>query len=197
MENEAFLKKYFEVSRKTVNLLADDQTLVDLVSRIADDCVTSINAGGKLLFAGNGGSAADSQHMAGEYVSRFLIERPGLPAIALTTDTSILTAIGNDYGYGELFARQVQALGKPGDVLFVYSTSGNSENCLKGIGVARSMKIKIIGMTGAKGGAMDSLCDHLVRIPSDSTPHIQEGHLIIGHAVCASVERLIFGDASS
>lgn len=197
MKNETFLKKYFEGSRKTVNLLADDQTFVDLVSKLANDCVTSINAGGKLLFVGNGGSAADSQHMAGEYVSRFLIDRPSLAAIALTTDTSILTAIGNDYGFEELFARQIQALGRPGDILFVYSTSGNSANCLKGIGMARSMNIKIVGMTGMKGGAMDSLCDHLVRIPSDSTPHIQEGHLIIGHAICAMVEHLIFGETAS
>ena len=193
MENKLFLSEYFDGSRKTVNLLTNDQAYIELVSAISEDCVTSINAGGKLLFAGNGGSAADSQHMAGEYVSRFLIERPGLPAIALTTDTSILTAIGNDYGYVELFARQIQALGNPGDILFLYSTSGNSENCLKGLDMARSKNIKIVGMTGMKGGAMDSQCDHIVRVPSDSTPHIQEGHLIIGHAICAMIEHIIFG----
>jgi len=193
MESSAFLSKYFDASRETVNLLTGDRTFIDLVGNIAEDCVTSINAGGKLLFAGNGGSAADSQHMAGEYVSRFLIERPALAAVALTTDTSILTAIGNDYGFDELFARQIQALGNPGDILFVYSTSGNSGNCLKGIDMARSKNIKVVGMTGMKGGAMDGQCDHLVLVPSDSTPHIQEGHLIIGHAICAMVEHMIFG----
>ena len=197
MESKSFLNGYFDGSRKTVNLLTGDQAHIDLVKKISEDCVASINAGGKLLFAGNGGSAADSQHMAGEYVSRFLVERPGLPAIALTTDTSILTAIGNDYGFEELFARQIQALGQPGDILFVYSTSGNSGNCLKGIGMARSMDIKIVGMTGMKGGAMDGQCDHLVRVPSDSTPHIQEGHLVIGHAICALVEHIIFGKAEA
>ena len=194
MTDRTFLKNYFDGSQETVKRLTTDDAVVELVSAIAVDCVASINAGGKLLFAGNGGSAADSQHMAGEYVSRFMIERPGLPAIALTTDTSILTAIGNDYGYEELFARQIQALGSSEDVLFVYSTSGNSTNCLKGIAMARSKNIKIVGMTGMKGGAMDSECDHLVRVPSDSTPHIQEGHLIIGHAICAMVEHIIFGN---
>ena len=197
MTERTFLKDYFDGSLDAVKRLATGDAMVDLVSAIAADCVTSINAGGKLLFAGNGGSAADSQHMAGEYVSRFLIERPGLPAIALTTDTSILTAIGNDYGYEELFSRQIQALGKAGDVLFVYSTSGNSVNCLNGIALARSKNIKIVGMTGMKGGAMDSKCDHVVRIPSNSTPHIQEGHLIIGHAICALVEHSIFGNKNA
>ena len=120
MTDRTFLKNYFDGSLETVKRLTTGDAMIDLVSEIAGECVASINAGGKLLFAGNGGSAADSQHMAGEYVSRFLIERPGLPAIALTTDTSILTAIGNDYGYEELFSRQIQALGDAGDVLFVY-----------------------------------------------------------------------------
>ena len=197
MTERTFLRNYFDGSLDAVKRLTTSDSMIDLVSAIASECVTSINAGGKLLFAGNGGSAADSQHMAGEYVSRFLIERPGLPAVALTTDTSILTAIGNDYGYEELFSRQIQALGKAGDVLFVYSTSGNSGNCLKGIALARSKNIKIVGMTGMKGGAMDSECDHVVRIPSNSTPHIQEGHLIIGHAICALVEHSIFGNKNA
>ena len=197
MTERTFLKNYFDGSLDAVKRLTTSDSMIDLVSAIASECVTSINAGGKLLFAGNGGSAADSQHMAGEYVSRFLKERPGLPAIALTTDTSILTAIGNDYGYEELFSRQIQALGKAGDVLFVYSTSGNSANCLNGIALARSKNIKIVGMTGMKGGAMDSECDHIVQIPSNSTPHIQEGHLIIGHAICALVEHSIFGNKNA
>lgn len=197
MNDRTFLEGYFNSSLETLNRLTGDPVMIDLVGAIAADCVASIKAGGKLLFAGNGGSAADSQHMAGEYVSRFLIERPGLPAIALTTDTSILTAIGNDYGYEELFSRQIQALGDAGDVLFVYSTSGNSENCLKSIAMARSKNIKVVGMTGMKGGAMDRECDHVVRIPSDSTPHIQEGHLIVGHAICAMVEQIIFGNENA
>lgn len=147
------------------------------------------NPHGKLLLAGNGGSAADAQHMSGEYVSRFLVDRPALPAIALTTDSSVLTAIGNDFGYQEVFARQVRALGRAGDVLMLYSTSGNSANILEAARAAREQKLTVIGFTGARGGALDQLCDQLIAVPSRSTPRIQEMHLLIGHLVCEEVER--------
>ena len=145
------------------------------------------------MLAGNGGSAADAQHIAGELVSRFEFDRPGLPAIALTTDTSILTAIGNDYGYHRLFARQIEALGNKGDIFIAYSTSGNSENICEALGVAKEREIITVGMTGNKGGKMNILCDFLIEIPSSSTPKIQEGHLVIGHIICGLIEDELFG----
>ena len=142
--------------------------------------------------AGNGGSAADAQHIAGEFVSRFAFDRPGLAAIALTTDTSILTAIGNDYGYEKLFSRQVQALGSKGDIFIGYSTSGRSPNVLRAFEEARSKGIVCVGFTGNKGGPMIELCDFLLAVPSDETPKIQEGHLVLGHILCGLVERAMF-----
>jgi D-sedoheptulose 7-phosphate isomerase len=148
--------------------------------------------GGKLLLAGNGGSAADAQHIAGEFVSRFAFDRPGLPAVALTTDSSILTAIGNDYGYEKLFARQVQALGQKGDVFIAYSTSGKSPNILLALEEARSRGLVCVGLTGNRGGPMGEICHHLLEVPSSDTPKIQEGHLVLGHILCGLVENAIF-----
>jgi D-sedoheptulose 7-phosphate isomerase len=162
------------------------------VEGIAALVAERLRGGRKLLLCGNGGSAADAQHWAGELVSRFHYDRPGLPAIALTTDSSILTAIGNDYGYDRVFARQVEALGTAGDVLFAISTSGNSRNVIAALEVARARGIATVGFTGRSGGAMAALCGHCVRVPSDSTPSIQEGHEVIGHAICAMVEAAIF-----
>ena len=154
----------------------------------------TLRQGNKLLFAGNGGSAADAQHMSAEYVSRFMFDRPGLPSVALTTDTSALTAIGNDYGFEKLFSRQIQAIGVKGDVLFAYSTSGTSKNIINGLKEARNKEIKAIGMTGENSKAKEfiELCDITIQIPSIETPYIQEGHLIIGHLICLLVERMIF-----
>ena len=143
--------------------------------------------------AGNGGSAADAQHIAGELVSRFAFDRPGLPAIALTTDTSILTAVGNDYGYEKLFSRQVQAHGRNGDVLIVYSTSGRSPNILHALDEARASGLICVGFTGNQGGPMLELCDYLLEVPSSETPKIQEGHLMLGHILCGLVENALFG----
>ncbi len=151
-----------------------------------------LQAGGKLLLAGNGGSAADAQHIAGEFVSRFAFDRPGLPAIALTTDTSILTAIGNDYGFEKLFARQVQALGNKGDVFIAYSTSGKSPNILAALAEARARGLVTVGLTGARQGPMHELCEHLLAVPSTDTPKIQEGHLVLGHTLCGLVESALF-----
>jgi D-sedoheptulose 7-phosphate isomerase len=151
-----------------------------------------LRRGNKILFAGNGGSAADAQHWAGELVSRFNYDRPGLPGIALTTDTSILTAIGNDYGYEHVFARQIEALGVNGDVLYALSTSGNSKNILRGIEAARAAGLKVIGFTGNSGGAMAGQCTICLRMPSAETPKIQEGHEILGHLICGMIEREMF-----
>lgn len=176
--------------------MVEDSTLVHLVDQISQACVDTIQAGGKILIAGNGGSASDAQHFAGELVSRFYFDRPGLPGIALTTDTSILTAIGNDYGYELAFSRQVQALGRPGDLFVGISTSGNSPNILKALDQARQMQLRTLGMTGRSGGQMVDRCDWCIRIPSDSTPRIQEGHEVVMHAICAFVEQAIFGKST-
>lgn len=165
------------------------------MSAAARACVASLQAGGKILLAGNGGSAADAQHVAGELVSRFAFDRPGLCAIALTTDTSTLTAIGNDYGYEQLFARQVQALGRQGDVFIAYSTSGKSPNILGALREARRLGLVCIGFTGNRESPMPALCDHVFAVPSADTPKIQEGHLVLGHILCGLIEREIFGGA--
>ena len=142
--------------------------------------------------AGNGGSAADAEHIAAEFVSRFAFDRPGLSAIALTTDTSILTAIGNDYGYEKLFARQIQAIGGQNDVFIGYSTSGNSTNIVNALVEAKKLGLVTIGLTGKCEGQMNDFCDCLLDVPSKETAKIQEGHLIIGHIICGVVKKLIF-----
>lgn len=172
-----------------------DPQLRELIGNAVKLSVAALKRGNKLLFAGNGGSAADAQHWAGELVSRFNFDRPGLAAIALTTDTSILTAIGNDYGYDYVFARQVEALGRSGDVLFAISTSGNSKNILRALHAARATGIGVIGFTGQTGGAMAELCDLCFRMPSGETPKIQEGHEFIGHLLCNLIESEMFADA--
>src|SRR5438132_1803387 len=166
---------------------------------VARDCSTAIfeaagliimclRAGGKLLFFGNGGSAADAQHLAAEFVGRFVRERAGLPAIALTTDSSILTAVGNDYGFDEIFARQVQALGRPGDVAIAISTSGNSPNIIEGVKAARKGYLKTIGLSGKDGGLLATEADVVITIASTSTARIQECHITIGHLLCELTE---------
>ena len=180
---------------RVMSAMLADTILLSRTEAAATACIDCLSNGGKLLFAGNGGSAADAQHMAGEFVSRFAFDRPGLPAIALTTDTSILTAIGNDYGYEKLFARQVQAHGNKGDVFVGYSTSGASPNILLAFEEARKAGIICVGLTGNRGGPMRDLCHHLLEVPSAETPKIQEGHLVLGHIICGLVENAIFGEA--
>lgn len=180
-----------EANRVTLTMLGDE-ALLATVEATADACIKCLQHGGKIMLAGNGGSAADAQHIAGELVSRFAFDRPGLPAIALTTDSSILTAIGNDYGYEKLFARQLQAHGNKGDVLIGYSTSGRSPNILRAFEEARSRSVVCIGLTGNRGGPMRELCDYLLEVPSSDTPKIQEGHLVLGHILCGLIENVIF-----
>lgn len=155
--------------------------------------VAAFRRGNKLLLFGNGGSAADAQHIAAEFVNRFEIERPPLPAVALTTDTSVLTSVGNDYSYDQVFEKQVRALGRRGDVAVALSTSGNSRNVLRGLEAARERGLVTIGFTGQGGGKMAGLCDHLFRVPSTVTARIQETHITLGHALCALVDDLLFG----
>ena len=160
-----------------------------------EEVVRSLRNGGKLLLFGNGGSAADAQHIAAEFVNRYLIERPPLPAIALTTDASALTSILNDYGADVVFAKQIQALGKKGDVAIALSTSGNSANVLRGIDACRELGISTIGLTGGGGGAMAQRVDHLLCVSATSvTPRIQEVHMLIGHTICEIVDQALFGE---
>ena len=181
--------------KKLAQLITDIQADKILLSQVEESAlliVETLQRGGKVLIAGNGGSAADAQHIAGEFVSRFHYDRPGLAAIALTTDTSILTAIGNDYGYERLFSRQVQALGRADDVFIGISTSGNSANILAALATAKELNLKTIGFTGVTGGQMASICDIALRMPSKETPKIQEGHIAIGHIICGLVEAAMF-----
>ena len=172
--------------------MSEDAGLLDTLQQAALRCCGALRGGGKLMFAGNGGSAADAQHWSAELVSRFNYDRPGLAAIALTTDTSALTAIGNDYGYEFSFSRQVEALGRPGDVLIAISTSGNSPNVLKAVEAAKSNAILVIGLTGANGGKLAAACDLAFQVPSDATPRIQEGHEFLGHMLCELIETEMF-----
>lgn len=158
------------------------------IEQFGNHCRASLRQGGKILFVGNGGSAADAQHLAAEFVGRFEKERRGLAAIALTTDTSILTAVGNDYGFDQVFSRQVEALARPGDVVVGISTSGNSPNVVQALMVAKDLGAITIGMTGESGGKMASICDLCIQVPSKITARIQEAHILIGHIVCAAVD---------
>jgi len=186
------IETWLHDAHRCMGLLAADERLRRAVAAAAGACVHALQAGGKILLAGNGGSAADAQHVAAEFVGRFGRERPALAAVALTTDTSILTAIGNDYGYEQLFARQVRALGRPGDVLVAYSTSGRSPNVLAALEAARAGGLATIGFTGNHGGPIRDRCDILLEVPSDQTPRIQEGHLVLGHVLCGLVEQALF-----
>ncbi len=191
--NEHFHSE-LDKSRRLIAAMAADITLEAQVEAAVCSGVASLRAGGKILLAGNGGSAADAQHWAAELVGRFAHDRPSLAAIALTTDTSALTAIGNDYGYEHVFARQIDALGQPNDVLFAISTSGNSPNIVRAAERARAHGVKVIGFTGRSGGALAEGCDVCLRIPAEETSKIQEGHEIIGHLVCGLIEREMFPD---
>lgn len=193
MEKIDIIKKQIADSANTKeNLLKDDEMLMQ-IAKAAEVCTIAYKNGCKTMFAGNGGSAADAQHLAGEFVSKFCFDRPGIPSIALTTDTSIITAIGNDYGYGKLFERQVQAQGMKGDVFIGISTSGNSENIVNALPICREKGIITIALTGAKLCKMDDF-DIVVKIPSEETPRIQECQTLIGHIICCIVEDNLFGE---
>jgi len=175
----------------------DQQSLLSDIEEATNAILAAFSNKHKVLLAGNGGSAADAQHIAGELVNRFYFDRPGLPAIALTTDTSILTAVGNDHGFSSLFARQINALGNEGDVFIGISTSGNSPNIIEALRKCREEKIFTIGLTGSSGDKMKDLCDICLSVPSDETPRIQEMHILIGHIICRIVEEKLFGHLKS
>lgn len=195
MENmlEQYITHQVENSISVKQQLLNNIDLMGLIKEVALVATEVYRKGNKTLIAGNGGSAADAQHIAGEFVSKFYFDRPGIPSVALTTDTSILTAIGNDYGYEKLFARQVQANGVKGDLFIGISTSGNSKNILEALKECKDKGIITVGLTGENGGEMATLCDYCIKVPSNETPRVQESHILIGHIICAVVEESIFG----
>jgi len=188
----SLIRDRIQRSIDTKKLLLADAAIQDSLAQAAAQVVTSLQAGGKIIFCGNGGSAADSQHLAAEFTGRYLKERRALPAMALSVNTSSLTAIGNDYGFDLVFARQLEALGNKGDVLVGISTSGNSRNVLRAMEAAKLKFIYTIALTGASGGAMKQLADCALCAPSDETPRIQECHILMGHIICEIAEVALF-----
>lgn len=186
---ENYIRNYILESVNVKEEILSSDLLVQSIKEGAEIIIRAYKNGNKIITAGNGGSAADAQHIAAELVSKFLKDRPALNALALTTNTSILTAIGNDYSHEYIFARQIQAYGREGDVYIPISTSGNSKNIIKSIEEAKMLGLKVVGLTGKNPCLMDNLCDLIIKIPSDNTPIIQEAHITIGHILCAIVER--------
>lgn len=191
-KNSIAVIKEIQKTAEVLDSMLSDECLSATVERIAEICVKALWSGKKIMFCGNGGSAADSQHLATELVSRLNFDRPGLAAIALTVDTSALTAIGNDYGFDHIFSRQIASIGQTGDVLIAISTSGNSANVLNAISIAKTRGIITIGKTGESGGKMKGKCDILLKIPSQETQRIQEGHIVLGHIYCGMIEERMF-----
>lgn len=175
-----------------LNHVKMDDRLLETISEVGEAITSVLRSGNKVMFAGNGGSAADSQHLAAELVGRFSMDRPGLPGMALTTDSSILTAVGNDYGFDKVFERQVFAHGVKGDMLIGISTSGRSINIIKALRAAREKGMISVALTGFDGGDMKELCDYNIRVPSNVTQKIQEIHILIGHSICAYAEKQLF-----
>jgi D-sedoheptulose 7-phosphate isomerase len=187
-----FILAELEQSRAATEAAAQSEAFVSQVASIADSFVAALRGGGKVLFAGNGGSASDAQHIAGELVSRLNYDRAPLAGLALTTDTSVLTAIGNDYGYEHVFARQVAGLGRPGDVFVGISTSGKSPNIIAAFEAARAIGVTSVGFTSATGGVMAAHCELVLNAPSDRTPIVQQLHITAAHIICGLVEAALF-----
>ncbi len=192
MSNDAIIRAIGD-SISVKQKILEDEGLLNSIHDIADECIAAYRQGNRVLLAGNGGSAADAQHIAAEFVGRYAFDRTGLPAIAFTTDTSMLTAIANDYGFDQIFRRQLEANGSKDDVFIGISTSGNSANVVAALQRARELDIITVGLTGQGGGEMQSLCDYCLQVPSTSTPRIQESHIMLGHIICDLVEETLFG----
>jgi D-sedoheptulose 7-phosphate isomerase len=192
-----YTRGFLQESADVVRTALDTPAFLASIVTVAEVMETCLRQGGKLMFAGNGGSAGDAQHIAGEFVSRLNFDRAPLAGLALSTDTSVLTAIGNDYGYDKIFERQVLGLGNRGDIFVGISTSGRSPNILRGLEAARKKGIGTIGFTGRDPRDMTALCDHTLKAPSDSTPLIQQIHITAAHIVCGLVERAMFAPKAS
>ena len=188
-----YIENQVQESYKVTQEIYKDKKLMALIKSVALKMISIYKSGNKVLLAGNGGSASDAQHIAGELGSKFYFDRPGLAAISLVTDTSVLTAIGNDLGYENIFSRQIAANGVRGDMFIGISTSGNSENIIKALKECRKNNIITVGLSGNDGGKMKELCDYCICVPSIETPRIQENHIMIGHIICAVVEEELFG----
>jgi D-sedoheptulose 7-phosphate isomerase len=188
------IKSHIEASINAKRAILQSPELLLDIEKAASLILEAYKKGKKTLLAGNGGSAADAQHIAAEFVSRFYLDRPGIPSLALTTDTSVITGIGNDYGYEKIFSRQLQAMGNEGDVFIGITTSGNSPNILEALEECKKRKIITIGLTGITGGKIADKCDLCIKVPSAETPRIQEAHILIGHIICCIVESELFSD---
>ena len=193
---EKIVKDIFNESIRVKKKIVDDPSLLSQINQISALIVGSYRRKKKVILFGNGGSAADAQHIAGELVNRLYLEREALAAIALTTDSSVLTSIANDYDYSRIFARQVEALAKEGDVVIGISTSGSSSNVIEAVKTAKEKRAKTVGFTGNQGGKLAELADFVISVPSGDTPRVQENHIIILHIICCLVERELFGDKS-
>jgi D-sedoheptulose 7-phosphate isomerase len=191
MENiDDIIRRIFRESIQIKEAFLRDN--VEKIARVVDSITEALKKGNKVLLFGNGGSAADAQHIAGEFVNRFLIERPPLPAIALTTDTSVLTSIGNDYDFADVFSKQIRALGQEGDIAWGFSTSGGSPNVIRALEAAKKMGLVTIGFTGRDGGAVGMVSDYHINVPSNVTPRVQEVHIVVSHAICELVDWRLF-----
>ena len=192
-----YIKNQIQASIDTKQNILNDEALMQTIAEVGQACVDLYQNGKKTLLAGNGGSAADAQHIAAELVGRYGFDRPSIPSIALTTDTSNLTAIGNDYGYDKVFSRQMEGMGSEGDLFIGISTSGNSENIINAINAAKAKGVTTVALVGRDGGEMARLADFSIIVPSNATPRIQESHILIGHMICDIIEKELFGDGVS
>jgi D-sedoheptulose 7-phosphate isomerase len=188
-----YIKNQILDSINLKNKILGSEILINTILKSAQLCIAALKTGNKILLAGNGGSAADAQHLAGELVNRFYFNRPGLPAIALNTDSSVITSIANDYGFEMVFARQLKAIGTMNDVFIAISTSGTSPNIINALKTARESGILTIGLTGLNGSEMAKICNSCITIPSVETPRIQEAQILIGHVICSYIEKEMFG----
>ncbi len=189
-----YIKDQIKKSYETKQDIYNNDELLNKIEDVAKKCVALYKTDKKTILAGNGGSAADAQHIAAELVGRYGFDRPSIPSLALTTDTSNLTAIGNDYGYDQVFSRQLEGMGQSGDIFIGISTSGNSQNIINAFEVAKKKNILSVALVGKDGGEMAKMADIALVVPSDSTPRIQESHILIGHIICDIIEKEIFGD---
>ncbi len=189
-----YIKEQIEQSFKTKQAIYENEALLDVIEQVAKACVDVYRNSKKTILAGNGGSAADAQHIAAELVGRYGFDRPSIPSLALTTDTSNLTAIGNDYGYDQVFSRQLAGMGQEGDLFIGISTSGNSQNVINAFEVAKEKNITTVALVGRDGGEMAKMADFAIVVPSTATPRIQESHILIGHIICDIIEKELFGE---
>jgi len=197
MDKNLLIRQAIQSTINTKTNILQDKEMLDLIGNAAEEMIRAFKSGNKVLFCGNGGSAADAQHLAAELSGKYYLDRDPLPAEPLNINTSFLTAVANDLSYEEVFSRLIKAIGRPGDVLVALSTSGRSPNIIKALEVANSKGMTVIGLSGETGGKMSDFCKYLIKVPSADTPRIQESHTLIGHIICEIVEKSIFGEVKT